>query len=636
MATLTWISAANANWTAANTGLWSDSTVPTATDAAVFDGAAGIATLTFNTTVASVDVIDAASTLQIGGIGARTLTVTGNTNLSDGNINFVVSGTNNRTINTDTATISGGQITLNASQHTFNATNGITFSGGTISGLGTVSGDISGTGGQITATSATSLTISDDIAGSNNFTINNGALLTLSTATSVGSSTFDFAGATGTLCFGAGTALTLSSVAIDGFKVGTGAGDQTTVIDFLDGVNDIVSAKFNNKSDLLTVTLSTGVVSFQLNGIAASTRVNFDTTTDTVFLTDTVCYAAGTRIRTDRGDVTVEDLLPGDTVVVLDGGSVASLPVKWIGTRQVDLAAHPSPEIVAPVRIARGAFAENVPARDLVVSPPHAIFIDGKLVPAKLLVNDMTITRAYDMQAVTYYHVELDRHAVILAENLPAESYLDTGNRSFFRNAPVTSLTDAEYRVHDTSQIWEDEACAPLAVAPADVRPCWQALTERAEALGHVRPDVRTTTDADLHLTVAGRRIDPIEVVGRTHRFVLPRRATNVRLASRATAPSRINGWHDEQRVLGVALRTTTIRTRNGAEVLPADHPALSDGWHAAETQGQAIWRWTNGNAALPVAAMDEAVIVEVQLADTTTYILAEQPEVKQGMRMAA
>jgi collagen type I/II/III/V/XI/XXIV/XXVII alpha len=39
------------------------------------------------------------------------------------------------------------------------------------------------------------------------------------------------------------------------------------------------------------------------------------------------------------------------------------------------------------------------------------------------------------VDAVTYFHVELPRHDVLLAEGLAAESYLDTGNRSVFANA---------------------------------------------------------------------------------------------------------------------------------------------------------------------------------------------------------
>jgi hypothetical protein len=72
-----------------------------------------------------------------------------------------------------------------------------------------------------------------------------------------------------------------------------------------------------------------------------------------------------------------------------------------------------------------------MPNRDLVVSPDHAIFVDGKRICARQLVNGTTIRQERDWTAVDYYHVELDRHAILLAEGLPAESYIDTGNRGF-------------------------------------------------------------------------------------------------------------------------------------------------------------------------------------------------------------
>ena len=37
--------------------------------------------------------------------------------------------------------------------------------------------------------------------------------------------------------------------------------------------------------------------------------------------------------------------------------------------------------------------------------------------------------------SVTSWHLELDRHDVIIAEGLPAETYLDTGNCAAFANA---------------------------------------------------------------------------------------------------------------------------------------------------------------------------------------------------------
>ena len=152
-----------------------------------------------------------------------------------------------------------------------------------------------------------------------------------------------------------------------------------------------------------------------------------------------VCYCTGTAIRTPRGDRAVEALRPGDLVVTASG---ETRPVKWIGHRSVDCRSHPRPGDVWPVRIAAHALGENRPARDLFVSPAHAICIDvvGEvLIPVGVLVNDRTVSRR-EVDRVTYWHVELETHDILLAENLPAESYLDMGNRGFFENAEVIDL----------------------------------------------------------------------------------------------------------------------------------------------------------------------------------------------------
>jgi hypothetical protein len=49
-------------------------------------------------------------------------------------------------------------------------------------------------------------------------------------------------------------------------------------------------------------------------------------------------------------------------------------------------------------------------------------------VPIRHLINGVTIVRE-PAAPVTYYHVELPEHAILLADGLPAESYLDTGSR---------------------------------------------------------------------------------------------------------------------------------------------------------------------------------------------------------------
>lgn len=162
-------------------------------------------------------------------------------------------------------------------------------------------------------------------------------------------------------------------------------------------------------------------------------------------LADLTCFVTGTRIATARGPVAVEALVAGDLVVLADGGT---LPVRWVGSRQVACASHADPQAVWPVRIAAGAFGAAGPAHDLYLSPDHAVFIGGALIPAKHLVDGGAVARVA-CDTVTYWHVELPRHAVLLAEGLACESFLDTRQR---RGDYVT-------------RVWEAEGCAELVVS---------------------------------------------------------------------------------------------------------------------------------------------------------------------------
>jgi hypothetical protein len=143
------------------------------------------------------------------------------------------------------------------------------------------------------------------------------------------------------------------------------------------------------------------------------------------------CYCVGTRIATERGDRPVEDLVIGDRVLTLDG---ELRPIKWIGRQTVSLR-FADPLRVLPVRIRAGALAENVPCRDLLLSPDHAVLVDDVLLHAGALVNGASIVRETNVsQTFTYYHVELDDHSLILAENTPAETFVDNVDRLGFDN----------------------------------------------------------------------------------------------------------------------------------------------------------------------------------------------------------
>lgn len=151
------------------------------------------------------------------------------------------------------------------------------------------------------------------------------------------------------------------------------------------------------------------------------------------------CYLKGTHIGTPAGEIKVEDLKAGDKVLTISGG-VAT--VKWLGYRT--LFKHRIPEKDAkrafPILFKKGCIADNIPHHDLIMSPGHHVYFDGNLVPAMALVNGSSIIQLFDMKSFQYFHVELERFDIMLAEGVPAESYVDTGNRNMFQNAAEVAL----------------------------------------------------------------------------------------------------------------------------------------------------------------------------------------------------
>jgi Hint domain len=148
------------------------------------------------------------------------------------------------------------------------------------------------------------------------------------------------------------------------------------------------------------------------------------------------CFFRGTRLHIDEREVRIEELTIGDNLKVHRGGY---LPVKWIGRRQYKYVAGSvwSKELL-PIRIARHALDGETPHSDLYVSPKHRIFVDGVLIPASHLINDVSIVQTLPegVEDIEYYHVEFDTHEVIYAEGAAVESMLVTSAVENFDNFP--------------------------------------------------------------------------------------------------------------------------------------------------------------------------------------------------------
>lgn len=210
--------------------------------------------------------------------------------------------------------------------------------------------------------------------------------------------------------------------------------------------------------------------------IPAGVTYTYDASTDT--LTFTSCFLRGTLIRTPEGDIPVEDLRVGDLVVTHKG--VAD--IKWVGRRRIDPKAIDKPRDTLPIRILAGAFAANVPERDLYVSPDHCMFFEESLIPAKFLINGTTITQEPTLAPFEYFHIELEQHSIVLAEGAQTETYLDLGGRLSFIEPGVLRFGSFASAATRTWNDW----CYPPVYAGKILEDVHMSLEKRAGEMGYI------------------------------------------------------------------------------------------------------------------------------------------------------
>lgn len=149
-----------------------------------------------------------------------------------------------------------------------------------------------------------------------------------------------------------------------------------------------------------------------------------------------ICFAEGTHIVTISGERPVEDLRTGDKVITRDNGMQE---IVWIGKKTLRSDVLSSQPHLRPVLIKAGSLGNNMPQRDIMVSPNHRMLIANDvtsllfeeretLVAAKHLIGKAGVETA-TVAETTYYHILFENHELVLGNGAWSESF-QPGNYS--------------------------------------------------------------------------------------------------------------------------------------------------------------------------------------------------------------
>ena len=183
-----------------------------------------------------------------------------------------------------------------------------------------------------------------------------------------------------------------------------------------------------------TPTYSSPVTGYR-GGAGSATPLTFNLTGYVPASSSVPCFYQGTLITLASGqNISVEDLNIGDLIHTHKG----PLPLKWLARRKVTKSIRQQFPHQLPVVIESGALGVNMPSTDLMVSQGHTILVDGHLICAALLENEINCYRARceDLPDEYYYfHLEFqDEEVLVLSNGAPTASYVNTQTRMMFDN----------------------------------------------------------------------------------------------------------------------------------------------------------------------------------------------------------
>jgi len=322
------------------------------------------------------------------------------------------------------------------------------------------------------------------------------------------------------------------------------------------------------------------------------------------------CFLPGAEIRAGNKIIAIENIRIGDEIDVFGHDGVHSRKVVWVGKSHMTVKTGCRPSTAGyPICIVQGAIADNVPYRDMRVTPEHCMFFEGKFFPVRMLVNDRTIYYDRDYASYDYYHVELEQHSVIMADGTLTESYLSTGHASFSRNES------------NREKSWCHDAAFPLDTSRDFVEPIFRRLEKRAEVLG-VAPQpsiIEKARETQTFIeTSCGKVIMPLRRSGNRVVFQIPESVTELTLRSDSARPcDTIGAYVDDRRELGLLVGGLELYDADGTRQIDlATIDSMPCGWHSSESSET---RWTDGagQLSLPERSGSGAALLSVEILAT-------------------
>lgn len=552
----------------------------------------GYATITNNGTIQGLDGYGIHITDTFGDTITNAGTISGTTDA-------ILLGDGDDTLNIQTGSVISGTVDGGAGNNTVNLSGSGTFDGAinfqtmTVSGSWILSGDQSYS--TISLADNAALTLQGSAPSTETITFSGGAALILGTSSSFNATLSNFA---------VGNTLDFSTVTYD--------------------TEATVSVSDNQ------VVISSNGITYTLTISPADTSEQFQLAKDSdgsLMLEAVVCFLPGGMIATPDGERAVETLRPGMSVLTFDNGEITPKDIVWVGCQHVMVQRDCPPDIAGvPIRISKDALAAGVPHHDLLVTPEHCLYLDGCFVPVRMLVNGMTISYAHEIRSYKCYHIETRDHAVIRANGLFTESYLDTGNRRNFSPLAEGTVVSA---FNGPARNWDEHAATRLCTDRSFVEPLYSQIVQRASEMEDITVKVEKeyVQDPALRLVLPnGSKMVPLRIIGQRYVFALPANVDVVRVMSRSARPcDTIGPYVDDRRNLGVLIsRVTVCDAHQGSDItayLTDDLP----GWNARE---EGTCRWTQGNAVLPLGACksNHHTVLVLHVEAAGPYLVDKEP----------